>query len=164
MLHGFSDSDWEGSAQDQKSTSGFCFSMGSAVVSWSSRKQGSVALSTIEAEYISASGASREAIWLRKLLSDLFDSSLDPIVIHCDNQSCVKFSENPMFHDRSKHIEMRYHYVRDMVQWRVVSLRYIPTDDQTADVSTKPLLKTKFEYFRDKLSLVENAPLAEREC
>ena len=129
MLHGFSDSDWAGSAQDWKSTSGFCFSTSSAMVSWSSRKQGSVALSTAEAEYISASDASREAIWLRKLLSDLFDSSLEPVVIHCDNHSCVKLSKNPVFHDRSKHIEMRYHYVRDMVQRRAVSLRYIPTDE-----------------------------------
>ena len=116
MLHGFFDSDWAGSAQDRKSTYGFCFSLGFAIVSWSSRKQGSVALSTAEAEYVSASDASREAVWLRKLLSDLFDTSLEPVVIHCDNQSCIKISENPVFHDRSKHMEMRYHYVRDMVQ------------------------------------------------
>ena len=82
------------------------------------------------------------------------------IVINYDNQSCVKLSENPMFHDRSKHIEIKYHYVRDMVQRRAVSLRYIPIDEQTADVLTKPLSKTKFEYFREKLGLVENAPLA----
>ena len=164
MLHGFSNFDWVGSAQDRKSTSEFSLSLGSAMVSWSSRKRGLVALSTIEVEYISASDASREAIWLRKLLSDLFDSSLEPVVIHCDNQSCVKLSENPVFHDRSKHIEIRYHYVRNMVQRRAISLRYIPTDEQTADVLTKPLSKTKFEYFRDKLGLVENASLAEREC
>ena len=115
LLHGFSDSDWEGSVQDQKSTSRLCFSMGSAMVSWSSRKQGSVALSTAEAEYVSASDASREAVWLRKLLSDLFDTSLEPVVIHCDNQSCIKISKNPVFHDHSKHMEMRYHYLRDMV-------------------------------------------------
>ena len=134
------------------------------MVSWSSREQGSVTLSTAEVEYVSASDASREAIWLRKLLSDLFDSSLEPVVIHCDNQSCIKISENPVFHDRSKHMEMKYHYVRDMVQRRAVSLRYIPTDEQTMDVLTKPLSKMKFEYFRDKLGVVENAPLAEREC
>ena len=115
MLHGFSDSDWARSVQDRKSTSGFCFSMGSAMVSWSSRKQGSVALSTAEAEYVSASDASREAVWLRKLVSDLFGTSLEPVVIHCDNQSCIKISENPVFHDRSKHMEMRYHYLPDMV-------------------------------------------------
>ena len=97
LLHGFFDFDWARSVEDRKSTSGFCFSMGFAMVSWSSRKQGSVALSTAEAEYISASDASREAIWLRKMLSDLLDSNLKPIVIHCDNQSCVKLEENLCF-------------------------------------------------------------------
>ena len=134
------------------------------MVSWSSRKQGSVALSTSEAEYISISDASQEAVWLQKLLSNLFDSSLDPIVIHYDNQSCVKLSENHVFHDRSKHIEIRYHYVWDMVQQRATSLRYISTDEQTADVLTKPLSRMNFEYFRDKPGVVENASLAEREC
>ena len=139
----------------------FYFSMGSAMVSCSSKKQGSVALSIAEAKYISASDASREAVWLRKLLFDLFDSSLDPIVINCDNQSCVKLLENPLFHDKSKHIEIRYHYVRDMVQR---SLRYILIDKQIVDVLTKPLSKTNFEHFRDKLGVVENASLTEREC
>ena len=129
MLHGFSDFDWVGSAQDRNSTFRFCFSMDSSMVSWSSRKHGSVALSTAEVEYILVSDASRESIWLQKLLSDLFDSSLEHVVIHRDNQSCIKLSENPVFHDRLKHIEMRYHYVRDMVQRRAVSLRYIPTDE-----------------------------------
>ena len=114
------------------------------MVSRSSRKQGSVTLSTAEAEYVSASDASREAVWLRKLVSDLFGTSLEPVVIHCDNQSCIKILENPMFHDRSKHMEMRYHYVRDMVQRRAISLGYISTDEQTADVLIKPLSKTKF--------------------
>jgi hypothetical protein len=78
MLHGFTDSDWMGSVVDRKSTSGYCFSLGSATISWSSRKQGSIAQSTAEAEYIAASTASREAVWLRKLLSDLFRTELDP--------------------------------------------------------------------------------------
>ena len=117
-----------------------------------------------EAEYIFASVASQEVVWLRKLFSDLFDSSLEPIVIHCDNWSCIKILENLVFHDCSKHMEMSYHCVHDMVQRRAISLRYIPTDEKTTDVFTKPLSKTKFEYFRDKLGVVEKAPLAEREC
>ena len=134
------------------------------MVSWSSRKQGSVTLSTAEVEYVSASDASREAVWLRKLLSDLFYMSLVPVVIHCDNRSCIKISENPVFHDRSKQMEMRYYYLRDIVQRRAISLRYVSIDEQTADVLTKLLSKTKFEYFRDKLGVVENARLADREC
>jgi hypothetical protein len=93
-----------GSTVDRKSTSGYCFSLGSAMISWSSRKQGSVAQSTAEAEYIAASTTGREAVWLRKLLSDLLRSELEPTVIHCDNKSCIKLTENPVFHDRSKHI------------------------------------------------------------
>jgi hypothetical protein len=153
-----------GSTVDRKSTSGYCFSLGSTMISWSSRKQGSIAQSTAEAEYIVASAASREAVWLRKLLSDLFSAELEPTVIHCDNQSCIKLSENPVFHDRSKHIEMRYHYVRDMVQKNILSIQYVPTVEQTTDILTKPLSLTKFVYFRDKLGVAENASLAEREC
>jgi hypothetical protein len=164
MLHGYTDSDWMDSTVDWKSTFGYCFSLGSTMISWSSRKQGSIAQSTAEAEYIAASAANREAVWLRKLLSDLFSAELEPTVIHCDNPSCINLFENPVFHDRSKHIEMRYHYVRDMVQKNILSIQYVLTVEQTADILTKPLSLTKFVYFRDKLGVAENASLAEREC
>jgi hypothetical protein len=111
-LIGYTDSDWEGCAVDRKSTSGCCFRLGSAVVSWFSQKQRSMALSSAEAKYMAAS----QAIWLRKLLFGLFGRELRPTVIHYDNQSCIKLSENPVFHDRSKHIEIRYHFIRDRVQ------------------------------------------------
>jgi hypothetical protein len=88
-----------GSTVDQKSTSRFCFSLGSAMNSWSSRKQGSIAQSTAETKYIVASAANREIVWLRKLLTDLFSAELKPTVIHCDNQSCIKLSEIHVFHD-----------------------------------------------------------------
>jgi hypothetical protein len=81
------------------------------MISWFSRKQTFVALSTTEAEYITTSVASREAVWLQKLLAGLFDQELETTLIHCDNQSCVKISENPVFHDRSKHIEIKYHFI-----------------------------------------------------
>jgi hypothetical protein len=119
-LEGYADADWAGSAVDRKSTLGSCFTLGSAMVSWCSRKQSSVALSTIEAEYIALSVEVREAVWLRKLLTDLFNHEMDPTTIHCDNQSCVKLSKNPVFHDKSKHIEIKYHYIRDMVQRKTV--------------------------------------------
>jgi hypothetical protein len=114
-LSGYTDSDWAGSVADKKSTSGCCFSLGLAMISWQSRKQSSIALSTAEAEYIAACSASCEAIWLRKLLTGLFDLEMEATTILCDNQSCIKMTENPVFHDRSKHIEIRYHYIRDMV-------------------------------------------------
>jgi hypothetical protein len=154
-LSGYIDADWAGSVSDRKSTSGCCFSLGSAMISWQSRKQSSIALGTAEAEYIVACSASCEAIWLRKLLTDLFDLEMRATLILCDNQSYIKMTENHVFHDRSKHIEIRYHYIRDMVQRGALKLQYISTDDQVADVMTKPLSRVKFEYFRDKLGIVQ---------
>jgi hypothetical protein len=87
-----------------------------------------VALSTAEVEYIATCLASSEAVWLQKLLAGLFDLELEATCIWCDNQSCVKLTENPMFHDKSKHIEMRYHYIRDMVQRGAVKFQYVATD------------------------------------
>ena len=105
-LHGFMDADWAGSPTDRKSTSGGIFSIGSTVVSWYNRKQRSVALNSVEVEYMAAILATCEAIWMRKILVGLFGSHLDPTVIYCDNQSCIKLSVNTVFHDRSKHIDI----------------------------------------------------------
>ena len=113
-----------------------------------------MALSTAEAEYVAASSASCEVIWLRKLLSDLFDLQMDATCIHCDNQSCVKLSENPVFHDKSKHIEIKYHYIRDMVQKGALKLQCVVMEEQIADVLTKPLARVKFEYFKEKLCVL----------
>jgi hypothetical protein len=114
-LIGYTVSDWARCAVDRKSTSGCCFGLGSIVVSRFSRKRKSVALSSAEVEYMAASQASCKDIWLRKLLVGLFDHELRPTVIHWDNQSCIKLFENSFFHDRSKHIEIRYHFIRDWV-------------------------------------------------
>eukprot|EP00253_Pinus_taeda_P024424 PITA_24424 len=115
-LSGFTDADWVGSSVDRKSTIGYCFNIGSGMTSWCSRKQKSMALSSVEAEYMAVSTSSCEAIWLRKLLVNLFRSRMDATRILCDNQSCIKLSENPIFHDRSKHIDIRCHFIRDYVQ------------------------------------------------
>jgi hypothetical protein len=140
-------SDWDGSISDRKRTSGCCFSLGSAMISWNSRKQSSISLSTAEAEYIVACFTSCEAIWLRKLLTGLFDLEMEATMILCDNHSFIKMTENPMFHDKSKHIEIWYHYICDMVQRGAIKLHYVITDEQVADVLTKPLSHVKFEHF-----------------
>ena len=127
---------------------------GSTMISWFSKKQSSIALSTAEAKYIVACSASCEAIWLRKLMSGLFNLELDTTVILCDNQSCIKMTENLVFHDRSKHMEIRYFYIRDMMQKGAIKLQYVSTDEQVVDVLTKPLSQVKFEHFRDKLGAV----------
>ena len=115
MLHGYTDFDWAGIAMDRKSSSEYYFSLGLAMISQSNQKQTSMALNIVEAEYIAASDTIREVVWLRKLLVGLFDQMLETTVIYCDNQRCVKLLKNLVFHDRSKHIEMRYHFIRDMV-------------------------------------------------
>ena len=86
------------------------------MVSWMSRKQDTVALSSAEAEYVAACEVSREAIWLRKLLSDLFEGPIDPTVIHCDNTSCIRFCEDTMFHGKTNHINNKYHYIQELVK------------------------------------------------
>jgi hypothetical protein len=134
------------------------------MVSWCSRKQTFVASSTAEAEYIAVCTAICKAVWLRKLLTRLFGQMLDPTMIHCDNQSWVKLSENPASHDRSKHVEIKFHYIQDMVKRKAILVQYLPTDELIANVLTKPLAKSKFEYFHDELGVVENIPLAKREC
>ena len=155
-LSGFTDAPWAGSLVDRKSTIGYCFNIRSRMTSWCSRKQKFVALTSAEAEYIAASTASCEAIWLGKLLVNLFRERMEVTSILCDNQSCIKLSENPVFHDRSKHIEIRCHFIRDYVQQGVVQLRYTPTGEQVADILTKALSKIKFTYFREKMGMVEN--------
>ena len=154
-LEGYVDSDWAGSAVDRKSTLGFCFSMGSGVISWFSRKQSCMALSTAEVEYVTSCSASCEAVWLKKILSNLFDLQLDATCIHYDNQSCMKLSENLVFHDKSKHIEIKYHYIRDMVHRGVVKLQYVAMEEHIADVLMKPLARMKFECFKERLGVLQ---------
>jgi hypothetical protein len=121
-LSGYIDSDWVGSIADRKNPSACCFSLGSTMISWKSRKQSNISLSAVEGEYIAACSTSCEAIWLRKLLTSLFDLEMEATSILCDNQSCIKMTKNLIFHDKSKHIEIRYHYIRDMVQRGAIKL------------------------------------------
>ena len=114
-----------------------------------------MALSTAEAEYIATCMACCEAIWLQKLFSELLENVLDTTVILCDNQRGIHFSENPVFHDRFKHIVIWYHFIRDMVQRGAISFDHIGTDEQAADILTKPLGKVMFLTFRENLGIME---------
>ena len=124
------------------------------MVSWLSINQTSVVLSTSEDEYIVACSTYSEAVWLCKLLTVLFNTEMDATDIYWDNQSCSKLTENPVLHDKSKHIHIKYHYIWYTVQRGAIKLQYVPTEEQVADVLTKPLSHVKFEYFRDKLGIV----------
>eukprot|EP00253_Pinus_taeda_P028380 PITA_28380 len=163
-LQGFTNVDWAGSPSDRKSTSGGIFSIGLVAVSWYIRKQRSVALSLAEAEYMATSQTACEAILMRKILVGLFGQQMDRTVIYCYNQSCIELSKNLVFHDRSKHIDIRYHHLRDCVLKRIMLLEYIPTKKQDADIFTKAMSRCKFEFHRDKIGIVDNPFLVEREC
>ena len=114
-----------------------------------------MALSSAEAEYVAAWSACGEAVWLQKLIAKLFDLELEETYIFYDNQSWMKLSENSVCHDKSKHIEIKYHYIREMIQKGETKLQYVPTDEKVADVLTKPLSIVKFDNFRDKLGVIQ---------
>jgi hypothetical protein len=163
-LVGYTDSYWEGCVSEKKSTYGCCFILDSSVVSWFSRKKKSVALSSTESKYMDVSQASFETLWLCKLLVGLVGVQLRPTLIYCDNQSCIKISENPVFHDRSKHIDIHYHFIHDYVQRGSIELQYISTDEHVVYILTKALGNGKFVFFKDKLGVVSNTFLGKREC
>eukprot|EP00253_Pinus_taeda_P012097 PITA_12097 len=163
-LQGFIAADWARSQSDRKSTSRGIFNVGSVALSWHNRKQRSVALSSAEAEYMVVSQAACEAIWMWKILVGLFDQMMDPTVIYCDNQSCIKLFENPVFHEKSKHIYICYHHLRDCVARRIMLLKYISTEEQDANILTKALSKCKFEFHRDRIRVTDNPFLFERDC
>ena len=138
-LYGYTDADWAGSITDRRSTSGFMFSLGSAAITWSSKKQPTVALSSTKAEYRGAAIATCEVAWLRKLLMDMGMHVDRGVVIYCDNLSSIQLARNPVFHARTKHIEVHYHFVREQVLAGDIDLVYVSTEEKVADIFTKAL-------------------------
>lgn len=156
VLQGWCDADWASDIDSRRSISGYVFSLGSGAVSWSCKKQPTVALSSTEAEYRAAQLATREAVWLRRFLEEIDERQSSATIIHCDNQSCIKIAKNPVFHARTKHIEIHYHFVREKVLAGEVELRFCPTEDQVADIFTKGLSREKFQKFRTMLGVEAN--------
>ena len=153
-LIGYSDADFAGCKLDRKSTSGTCHFLGNMLVSWFSKKQNSVALSTAEAEYISAGSCCAQILWIKQQLKD-FGSEQNQIPILCDNTSAINISKNPIQHSRTKHIEIRHHFIRDHVQKGDIVLDFIDTKHQLADIFTKPLSKDQFSYIRRELGMID---------
>lgn len=152
-LQGFTDSDWVGSPDDRRSTTGWCFSLGSVAVAWCSKKQLITALSSTEAVYISATSAACEAVWLRRLLTDFGVELSRPTIIQCDNKSAISITRNPSMHGRSRHIDTRFHFIRDLVSNGEINVVYCHTNEQVADVFTKALPNHKFEFFQHALGV-----------
>jgi len=153
-LIGYSDSDFSSSKIDKKSTSGTCHFIGPALVSWHSKKQNSVALSTTEVEYISAGSCCAKILWMNQQLSDC-GIFLDHIPTRCDNTSAINQSKNHAQHSRSKRIEIRHHFLRDHVQKGDCVLKFVDTKNQLADIFTKPLPKETFFAIRRELGLLD---------
>ena len=151
-LAGYSDADWGRCIDDKKSTSSGCFYLGNNLVSWMSKRQNLVSLSMVEAEYIVATSCCAQLFWMKKLLHD-YGISQDTMCVFYDNTSAINLSKNPVQHSKSKHIEIRYHLIWDLVEEKTMYLEFITTDNQKVDIFTKPLDDLKFETLRKTIGV-----------
>ena len=151
-VNGFTDADYAGCLESRKSRSGFVFLLNGGPICWSSQRQSVVALSTAEAEYIALTHGTKEALWLRQMLKEL-DFVCDTIPINVDNQSAIKLTKNSEFHKRSKHIDVRFHFVRDVLNRKEIDLNYIESKQQLADIITQPLAKKQFCFLREQIGI-----------
>jgi len=136
-----------------RSTSGYCFNLGSRVFSWCSKKQEIVAQSTAEAEFIAATAAVNQALWLKKILSDLSMEEREPTEISIDNQAVIAISHNPVFHGKTKHFNIKLYFLREVQKNGDLKLIYCKSEDQLTDLFTKPLPVSRFEYLRKMLGV-----------
>ncbi|KAK4345238.1 hypothetical protein RND71_035414 [Anisodus tanguticus] len=156
-LVGYSNSDWGGDIDDRRSTTGFVFFMGDIVNIWMSKKQTIVTLSTCEAEYVAATSYICHAIWLTNLLKEIGLIQKEPTKVCVDNKSAIALAKNPVFHDRSKHIDICYHYIRGCVARKDVQVEYVKSQDQVADIFTKPLTSEDFIRLRNLLGVTRSS-------
>lgn len=154
-LIGFSDSDYAADMDTRRSTSGYIFKLANGPITWMSKRQSCVSLSTTEAEYIAACLAVKESIWIRKLLHDVGYINDNPTTIYIDNQSAIKLVKNPEFHCRTKHIDVRFHFIREKYDNKEIDVEYICTRDQIADLFTKALPKERFENLSIEIGLLD---------
>ena len=151
-MAGYSTVDWARCIDDRKSTYGGCFYLGNKLVSWMRKKQNSISLSMVEAKYIAAGSYCAQLLWIRKLLlNDVITQ--DTMCVFCDNTSAINLSKNPIQHSKSKHIKIRYQFIRDLVEEKIMCLEFINTDNQKANIFTKPLDGPRFESLRKTISV-----------
>ncbi|XP_068322539.1 uncharacterized mitochondrial protein AtMg00810-like [Pyrus communis] len=153
-ITGYCDADWAGNSIDRKSTTGYCTFVGGNLVTWKSKKQAVVARSSTEVEYRAMASTACELIWLKGLLCDLGVSTTQSMSLFCDNQATIHIASNPVFHERTKHIEVDCHYVRAQVQSQVIKTHFVKRYDQLADLFTKPLASPQFQRLLGKLGSI----------
>nr|KYP51619.1 Copia protein [Cajanus cajan] len=151
-LLGYYDADYAGDKWERKSTSEGCHFLGRCLVSWTSRRQSTISLSTCEAEYIAAGHYLTHLLWIKHQLED-YDIYESSIPVLCDNTTATNISKNPILHSRTKHIEIKHHFVRDHVQKGTFDLVYVKTEEQLADIFTKPLQEDRYIWVRDRLGM-----------
>ncbi|PKU85121.1 Retrovirus-related Pol polyprotein from transposon TNT 1-94 [Dendrobium catenatum] len=149
----YADADWAADSSDRKSISGHCTFLGSNLISWSVKKQVTVAKSSTEAEYRSLSSATSEILWLRRLLSEFQVPQTQPTILNCDNTSAIALAHNPIFHARTKHIEIDYHFISSHIKQGELLIKHVSSADNIADVLTKPLSLQQFNTLRSKLTI-----------
>ena len=155
LLSGFSDSDLAGNVDDRKSTGGMVFYLDDSLITWISQKQRCVALSSCEAEFMAATAAACQGIWLQRVLSQIQNVKAGPVTLYIDNRSAVDLAKNPVFHGRSKQIDVRYHFIRECVEQGLIVIKHVSTNEQRADILTKALSAVKFEKMRNLLGVKE---------
>lgn len=155
FITGFSDSDMGGSFDDRRSTGGMAYYLNESLISWVSQKQRCVALSTCEAEFMAATAAACQGIWLRNVLNQITAGDVGPVTLYIDNKSAIDLAKNPVFHGRSKHIDVRYHFIRECVERGDIIVKYVSSNKQRADCLTKALTTVKFEQMRGLLGVKE---------
>jgi hypothetical protein len=154
-LVGYTDADWANDINDHRSISGHVFILGGAAISWSARKQQIIAQSTTEAEYVAGALATNEAIWLRRLLAELGQPQHEPTILRIDNESAIKLTKNPVFHQATKHIEMCYHHMRYCYESGTIIPVHVPTGEEVADILTKALPPESHKKFARRMGLIQ---------